>query len=40
MEIEEFNALGQSVASFLVLANTIPLGSQVNGVLGRISAAV
>lgn len=34
VEIEEFNALGQSVGSFRVLAHTIPLGSQVNGVLG------
>lgn len=34
VEIEEFNALGQSVGSLRVLAHTIPLGSQVNGVLG------
>jgi clan AA aspartic protease (TIGR02281 family) len=34
VEIEEFNALGQSVWSFRVLAHTIPLGSRVNGVLG------
>jgi hypothetical protein len=35
VEIEEFNALGRNVASFGVLTRTIPLGSQVNGVLGR-----
>lgn len=34
VEIEEFNALGQSVGLFRVLAHTIPLGSQVNGILG------
>ncbi|MEK6320500.1 MAG: retropepsin-like aspartic protease [Acidobacteriota bacterium] len=34
VEIEEFNALGESVGSFRVLAHTIPLGTQVNGVLG------
>ena len=34
VEIEEFNALGQSVGSLRALAHTIPLGSQVNGVLG------
>ena len=32
--IERFNALGQNIKSFEVLAHTIPLGSQVNGVLG------
>jgi clan AA aspartic protease (TIGR02281 family) len=34
VEIEELHSLGQSVASLRVLAHTIPLGSQVNGVLG------
>lgn len=34
VEIEELHALGQSVASLRVLAHTIPIGSQVNGVLG------
>jgi len=34
VEIEELNVLGQSVMSLQVLAHTIPLGSQVNGVLG------
>lgn len=34
VEIEEFHALGQSVASFQVMAHNIPLGSQINGVLG------
>lgn len=34
VEIEEFNALGQSASSFPVFAHTIPLGGQVKGVLG------
>ena len=34
VEVEGFHALGQTVASFEVLAHTIPLGSQVDGVLG------
>src|SRR5438309_3546409 len=34
VEVEEFHALGQTVTSFRALAHTIPLGSQVNGVLG------
>ena len=34
VRIEEFHSLGQAVRPFPVLAHTIPLGSQVSGVLG------
>ncbi|MCI0487825.1 MAG: retropepsin-like domain-containing protein [Blastocatellia bacterium] len=34
VELEEFHAFGQSIAQFPVLAHTVPLGSQVSGILG------
>jgi predicted aspartyl protease len=34
VEVDEFSSLGQSVNHFPVLAHTIPLGSQVDGLLG------
>ena len=34
VEIDEFYSLGQRIEHFPVLAHTIPLGSQVSGVLG------
>jgi len=34
VEVDTFHALGQLVERFPVLAHTIPLGSQVDGVLG------
>ena len=34
VEIEEFHSLGQPIERFPVLAHTIPLGSQVDGLLG------
>lgn len=34
VKVEKFHALGQNINSFEVFAHTIPLGSQVNGVLG------
>jgi predicted aspartyl protease len=34
VKLEEFHAFGQTVTQFPVLAYTVPLGSQVSGVLG------
>ena len=34
VEVEEFHSLGQTLNRFSVLAHTIPLGSQVDGLLG------
>lgn len=34
VRIEEFHAFGQGTTQFPVLAHTVPLGSQVSGVLG------
>jgi hypothetical protein len=34
VEIDEFHSLGQRVERFPMLAHTIPLGTQVDGVLG------
>lgn len=34
VKIEEFHAFGQKTTQFPVLAHTVPLGSQVSGVLG------
>jgi predicted aspartyl protease len=34
VEVDEFHSLGQVVAQFPVLVHTIPLGSQVDGLLG------
>ena len=34
VKVDEFHSLGQLVERFPVLAHTIPLGSQVDGLLG------
>jgi hypothetical protein len=34
VEVEEFHTLGQRVERFPVLTHTVPLGSQVDGVVG------
>jgi predicted aspartyl protease len=34
VKLEEFHAFGQTVSQFPILAHTVPLGSQVSGVLG------
>lgn len=34
VEVDEFHSLGQSIEQLPVLAHTIPLGSQVDGLLG------
>lgn len=34
VEVDEFHSLGQTVERFPVLVHTIPLGSQVDGLLG------
>ena len=34
VKLEEFHAFGQNVEQFPVLAHTVPLGSQISGVLG------
>jgi predicted aspartyl protease len=34
VKLEEFHAFGQTVSQLPILAHTVPLGSQVSGVLG------